>query len=514
MRTYGQRALAAIDGGRPVSAAPTIVLPPGFRSSLLEGLTPSEIKAVLAAARMRRILPRQVLQQEGDPATDLRLLVTGRAAFYKHTSDGRKLFLQWIVPGDTFGLSTLERIPYLTTVQAVRAGSVLAWDRDSARALFSRYPQLDKNFNSALVDYLAICMDLLLERASQNAQQRLARMLIESARQLGRAGADGIELDLTNGRLAEMADVSLFTASRQLSEWHSQGILAKSRGKILVRSPERLVSQHFRPITTDSANESIATGSEIARLAMRAPVQTPLAAINGGRPVGAAPTAPLPPGFRSKLLEGLTPSEIKAVIAAARPGRISPRQIIRNEGDPVTHLFLVVTGHAVHYTMTDAGEKLFLRWFAPGDVFGIQALQREPAHHNTTIEAVQKGSVLMWERASARALRLQYPQIFENAYSSVLNRVTNVIDKLVLRAGRTAQQRLARMLVESAHQIGRARRDGIEFDVTNEQLADLAGVSLFTASHQLSEWQNQGVLIKRRGKILLRSPQRLVSQHF
>jgi len=70
------------------------------------------------------------------------------------------------------------------------------------------------------------------------------------------------------------------------------------------------------------------------------------------------------------------------------------------------------------------------------------------------------------------------------------------------------------MLVESAHQIGRARRDGIEFDVTNEQLADLAGVSLFTASHQLSEWQNQGVLTKRRGKILLRSPQRLVSQHF
>jgi len=88
-------------------------------------------------------------------------------------------------------------------------------------------------------------MNVLGARASQTAQQRLARMLVESARQLGCAGADGIEFDLTNEQLAEMANVSLFTASRQLSEWERQGILAKSRGKVLLRSPERLVSQYF-----------------------------------------------------------------------------------------------------------------------------------------------------------------------------------------------------------------------------------------------------------------------------
>jgi hypothetical protein len=37
-----------------------------------------------------------------------------------------------------------------------------------------------------------------------------------------------------------MADVSVFTVSRALVEWQSQGILAKSRGKIVLRAPKRL----------------------------------------------------------------------------------------------------------------------------------------------------------------------------------------------------------------------------------------------------------------------------------
>ena len=145
MRPDRQRALA-IDGDSAENAK-SIRLPPGFRSPLLEGLTPSEIKAVLAAATERRIFPHQVIRHEGDPATRLFLLVTGRAAHYNLTDEGRKLFLRWIVPGDAFGLFTLRRDspPSLTTVQAVKEGSVLVWDKASARALFSQYPQQRQN---------------------------------------------------------------------------------------------------------------------------------------------------------------------------------------------------------------------------------------------------------------------------------------------------------------------------------------------------------------------------------
>jgi len=61
-------------------------------------------------------------------------------------------------------------------------------------------------------------------------------MLVVSARQLGRTGREGIELDLTNEQLAVTAHVSLFTATRKLSKWQDLGILKKHRGKIVLRS--------------------------------------------------------------------------------------------------------------------------------------------------------------------------------------------------------------------------------------------------------------------------------------
>ena len=236
-----------IDEGGRVRAASRAALPRGFRSKLLDGLTPSELRAVLAAARKRRISPNQVLQHEGDPASHLCLLVTGLAAFYKTAPEGAKLLLRWITPGDAFGLAALQTQPqpYLTTVQTVQENSVLVWERVSTHALLSQVPRLRENAYAVASDYVARLTDLLVARATQTAQQRIARVLVESTHQAGCAGREGIELGLTNEQLAEMADVSPFTASRQLSEWQSQGILTKSRGKILLRAPKRLGAQHF-----------------------------------------------------------------------------------------------------------------------------------------------------------------------------------------------------------------------------------------------------------------------------
>ncbi len=52
-------------------------------------------------------------------------------------------------------------------------------------------------------------------------------------------------------------------------------------------------------------------------------------------------------------------------------------------------------------------------------------------------------------------------------------------------------------------------RNGIELDVTNEELAGAANLTLFTTSRLLGQWQRQGAILKSRGKVLLRYPERL-----
>jgi hypothetical protein len=90
--------------------------------------------------------------------------------------------------------------------------------------------------NLVVSNYLDGLIDALGARSFQTAEQRLARMLVVSARQLGRTGRGGIELDLTNEQLAVTANVTVFTASRKLSKWQDLGILKKHRGKIVLRS--------------------------------------------------------------------------------------------------------------------------------------------------------------------------------------------------------------------------------------------------------------------------------------
>jgi CRP-like cAMP-binding protein len=50
---------------------------------------------------------------------------------------------------------------------------------------------------------------------------------------------------ITNEKLANAANISLFTASRLLSSWQRSGARIKSGGKILLRAPEPLP---LRPI--------------------------------------------------------------------------------------------------------------------------------------------------------------------------------------------------------------------------------------------------------------------------
>jgi CRP-like cAMP-binding protein len=80
----------------------------------------------------------------------------------------------------------------------------------------------------------------------------------------------------------------------------------------------------------------------------------------------------------------------------------------------------------------------------------------------------------------------------------------------VALSSHTARERLATVLLGLARAIGQKTSDGIEIDVTNEDLANAANITHYTASRLMSEWQKNRTLIKRRGKILLRSPAHLV----
>jgi CRP-like cAMP-binding protein len=61
-----------------------------------------------------------------------------------------------------------------------------------------------------------------------------------------------------------------------------------------------------------------------------------------------------------------------------------------------------------------------------------------------------------------------------------------------------------------ANGIGRRVSEGIALDVTNEQLANAANVTIFTTSRLTAEWQRTGAISKTRGTVFIRHPDRLI----
>jgi CRP-like cAMP-binding protein len=214
--------------------------------------------------------------------------------------------------------------------------------------------------------------------------------------------------------------------------------------------------------------------------------------------------------LKPRFLEGLAPPELKTIVAAATPRRLLASSVITNQGDPADYLFLLLQGSARYFYMTQDGQKILLRWLPPGEVFGGSALLPKPSTYIVSTEAVKNGNALSWDRATIRRLAAQHPQLLENALAIVSDYLDGYIAIHVSMTCHTARQRLAHVLVNLAGGIGHKVPSGVELHVSNEDLANAANVTTFTASRLLSDWQRSGMLVKSRGKVLLRHPEHLL----
>ena len=221
----------------------TTTIQTSLKSPFLAGLSAADLDCVLAAARPRQLLARSIVVNQGSPADYLFLLAKGRARFFFVTEDGRKLLLHWLVPGDIFGAMALlsQSSSYLVGTEMVRHGCVLAWDRYTIRDLAARCPGLWENAMSVAADYLSFYVSSHVVLTCNDAKQRLAHALITLGRGIGEKRPSGIALEATNEELASAANITPFTTSRFLSEWQRKGVVAKWRGKILLKRPERLL---------------------------------------------------------------------------------------------------------------------------------------------------------------------------------------------------------------------------------------------------------------------------------
>ncbi len=219
--------------------------------------------------------------------------------------------------------------------------------------------------------------------------------------------------------------------------------------------------------------------------------------------------AALPAGLKSRLFDGMAPRDLNIIRAAATERRLLANSVISNQGSPAEHLFLLTNGRARYFFVTEEGQKTLLLWLSQGEIIGGAAFLSKASNYFLSAETVKDSSLLVWDRATLRSLVAQYPRLLENALLMASDYLVWYVADHVALTCHSARQRLAQVLIRLAGVIGQKVPGGVEFDATNEELASAANITPFTASRLISEWQVNRAIVKRRGKILLRSPERL-----
>ena len=211
---------------------------------------------------------------------------------------------------------------------------------------------------------------------------------------------------------------------------------------------------------------------------------------------------------RIELLRGLGQKEIDLILAAAKRRRFSAKSVMTYQDEPADHLLMLWKGRARYFFETRNGKKLILRWITPSDIFGGAALVSRPSTYIVSTEAVRDSVVLLWDGPTIRALARRFPELLENAIFLAADYISWYVATHAALTSKTAQERLAHVLLELAPSIGQKVAGGIELDVTNEELANSANITPYTTSRMVSEWQRSGAIRKHRGEIIIRSPER------
>jgi CRP/FNR family transcriptional regulator, cyclic AMP receptor protein len=187
----------------------------------------------------------------------------------------------------------------------------------------------------------------------------------------------------------------------------------------------------------------------------------------------------------------LSPDEQNVLSSIGRVSVFAPGATMCFEGEPTTHVFVLVTGWAKVLAVTSDGRELMLALRGQGDVIG-EVAGATTGHRNATIKAVDTVRALIVRYDRFGSFLDSYPGA-ARAYRQVMTlRWNDDATTLRRRALTTGGQRLALLLLELTARYGGVANGTMP--LSQEELASLAGTSRATVTRAFGNWRKRGLI--------------------
>ncbi len=212
------------------------------------------------------------------------------------------------------------------------------------------------------------------------------------------------------------------------------------------------------------------------------------------------------------LFEGLSRDELEKIAMAARHRRVEEGEFFFLQGDAAESIYLLLAGRLKMHQISADGQQVIMQLLAPGALFGAVALAQVEAYP-VSAEAAESSQAVFWRKTDLMGLALSIPRMALNALQMMARNVQDFQERYRQLATERVERRLAHAVLRLAAQTGRKIPEGVLIDLplSRQDLAEMTGTTLFTASRILKQWEGEGLVILGREKVIIRYPHGLVS---
>jgi CRP-like cAMP-binding protein len=178
-----------------------------------------------------------------------------------------------------------------------------------------------------------------------------------------------------------------------------------------------------------------------------------------------------------------------------REARQGAGETLIYEGQTDAPLYTLLVGWAFRFKTLRDGRRQILNILLPGDFIGVQQKMGDAAAHGvmTLTDAV----FCVFERDSLWELHRQSPSMGFNITWLTANEVSLVDDRLLSVGRRTAQERIAMLLILLFKHAASLQADsgaaGVLFPLTQQHVADALGLSLVHTNKTLRKLEQLGL---------------------
>lgn len=214
--------------------------------------------------------------------------------------------------------------------------------------------------------------------------------------------------------------------------------------------------------------------------------------------------------IRTEIFQSLEPADIDMILARATVKRVARGAVILRRGDPNSGMIIVISGRVRISVVSEDGKEVTLTVLGQNEVLGeMSLLDGEPSSADVT--AQEDCALLVIDRAQFLNLLRQNNALCLHLMAVLTRRLRRANAALEDMALLDLPTRLGRLLARLAKDYGITVHSGtrIEVKLSQKDLSTLVGASREKVNKQIRQWEEDGLLSKDNGRMVVINPQAL-----